>query len=88
MTAQDADDEENPCDMAYLDEDDCDTDSDGGVEYPDEDEDEEEGAWGGVILDLAAALFGPEGKEWWAAMKEEMESTNLKSSKPPSRAME
>ncbi|CAI7772574.1 unnamed protein product [Closterium sp. NIES-53] len=41
-------------------------------EYPDEDE--EEGTWGGVILDLAAALTGPESKEWWAAMKEEMES--------------
>ncbi|CAI5940878.1 unnamed protein product [Closterium sp. NIES-65] len=73
LTAQDADDEENPYNMAYLAEDDCDTDSDDKGEYPDEDE-EEEGAWGGVILDLAAALTGPEGKEWWAAMKEEMES--------------
>ncbi|CAI7759930.1 unnamed protein product, partial [Closterium sp. NIES-54] len=59
-------------DVAYLAEDDCYTDSDDEVEYPDEDE--EEGTWGGVILDLAAALTGPESKEWWAAMKEEMES--------------
>ncbi|CAI7913213.1 unnamed protein product [Closterium sp. NIES-54] len=58
---------------SYLAEDDCDTDSDDEVEYPNEDE-KEEGAWGGVILDLAAALTGPEGKEWWAAMKEEIES--------------
>ncbi|CAI5520471.1 unnamed protein product [Closterium sp. Naga37s-1] len=62
MTAQDADDKDNPYDVAYLTEDDCDTDSDDEVEYPDEDE-EEEGAWGGVILDLAAALTGHEGKE-------------------------
>ncbi|CAI5936669.1 unnamed protein product [Closterium sp. NIES-64] len=54
MTALDADDEDNPYDVAYLAEDECDTDSDDEVEYPDEDE-EEEGAWGGVILDLAAA---------------------------------
>ncbi|CAI5459371.1 unnamed protein product [Closterium sp. Yama58-4] len=33
LTAQDADDEENPYDMAYLAEDDCDTDSDDEVEY-------------------------------------------------------
>ncbi|CAI5971564.1 unnamed protein product [Closterium sp. NIES-64] len=58
LTAQDADDEENPYNMAYLAEDDCDTDSDDKGEYPDEDE-EEEGAWGGVILDLAAALTRP-----------------------------
>ncbi|CAI7867597.1 unnamed protein product [Closterium sp. NIES-53] len=69
----DADDEDNPYDVAYLAEDNCDTDSEDKVEYPDEDE-EEEDDWGGVILDLAAALTGPEGKEWWAAMKEEMES--------------
>ncbi|CAI5933574.1 unnamed protein product [Closterium sp. NIES-65] len=62
MTAQDANDKDNPYDVAYLTEDDCDTDSDDEVEYPDEDE-EEEGAWGGVILDLAAALTGHEGKE-------------------------
>ncbi|CAI5463083.1 unnamed protein product [Closterium sp. Yama58-4] len=62
MSAQDADYEENPYDMAYLAEDDCDTDSDDEVEYLDKNE-EEEGAWGGVILDLAAALTGPEGKE-------------------------
>ncbi|CAI6007069.1 unnamed protein product [Closterium sp. NIES-65] len=62
MTALDADEEDNPYDVAYLAEDECDTDSDDEVEYPDEDE-EEEGAWGGVILDLAAALTGPEGKE-------------------------
>ncbi|CAI6011116.1 unnamed protein product [Closterium sp. NIES-65] len=62
LTAHDADEEENPYDMAYLAEDDCDTDSDDEVEYPDEDE-EEEGAWGGVILDLAAASTEPEGKE-------------------------
>ncbi|CAI5510466.1 unnamed protein product [Closterium sp. Naga37s-1] len=43
MTALDADDEDNPYDVAYLAEDDCDTDSDDEVEYPDEDE-EEEGA--------------------------------------------
>ncbi|CAI5990917.1 unnamed protein product [Closterium sp. NIES-65] len=61
MTALDADDEDNPYDVAYLAEDECDTGSDDDVEYPDEDE--EEGAWGGVILDLAAALTGPEGKE-------------------------
>ncbi|CAI5968702.1 unnamed protein product [Closterium sp. NIES-65] len=73
MMALDADDEDNPYDVAYLAEDECDTDSDDEVEYPDADE-EEEGAWGGVILDLAAALTGPEGKELWAAMKEEMES--------------
>ncbi|CAI5984594.1 unnamed protein product [Closterium sp. NIES-65] len=60
MTALDADDEDNPFDVAYLAEDECDTDSNDEVEYPDEDE-EEEGAWGGVILDLAAALTGPEG---------------------------
>ncbi|CAI5999961.1 unnamed protein product [Closterium sp. NIES-64] len=60
MTALDADDEDNPYDVAYLAEDECDTDSDDEVEYPDEDE-EEEGAWGGVILDLAAALTRPEG---------------------------
>ncbi|CAI6012778.1 unnamed protein product, partial [Closterium sp. NIES-65] len=63
MTALDADDEDNLYDVAYLAEDECDTDSDDEVEYPDEDE-EEEGAWGGVILDLAAALTRPEGKEW------------------------
>ncbi|CAI5518772.1 unnamed protein product [Closterium sp. Naga37s-1] len=51
MTALDADDEDNPYDVAYLAEDDCDTDSDDEVEYPDEDE-EEEGAWGGVIWQL------------------------------------
>ncbi|CAI5989036.1 unnamed protein product [Closterium sp. NIES-64] len=62
MTALDADDEDNPYDVAYLAEDECDTGSDDDVEYLDEDE-EEEGAWGGVILDLAAALTGPEGKE-------------------------
>ncbi|CAI5991039.1 unnamed protein product, partial [Closterium sp. NIES-64] len=62
MTALDADDEDNPYDVAYLAEDECDTDSDDEVEYPDEDE--EEGAWGGVILDLAAALTRPECKEW------------------------
>ncbi|CAI5953098.1 unnamed protein product [Closterium sp. NIES-64] len=59
MTAHVADDEDNPYDMAYLAEDDCDTDRNDEVEYLDEDE-EEEGAWGGVILDLAAALTGPE----------------------------
>ncbi|CAI5947184.1 unnamed protein product [Closterium sp. NIES-64] len=59
MTAHIADDKDNPYDMAYLAEDDCDTDRDDEVEYLDEDE-EEEGAWGGVILDLAAALTGPE----------------------------
>ncbi|CAI5489862.1 unnamed protein product [Closterium sp. Naga37s-1] len=73
MTALDADDEDIPYDVAYLAQDECAPDSDDEVEYPDEDE-EEEGAWGGVILDLAAALTGPEGKEWWGAMKEEMES--------------
>ncbi|CAI5486049.1 unnamed protein product [Closterium sp. Naga37s-1] len=67
MTAQYADDEDM-YDMTFLAEDDCDTDSDDEVEYSDEDE-EEEGAWECVILDLAAALTGPEGKEWWAAMK-------------------
>ncbi|CAI5488214.1 unnamed protein product [Closterium sp. Naga37s-1] len=72
MMAQDADYEDNPYDVAYFAEDNCDTDSDDEVEYSDEDE-EEEGAWGGVTLDLAGALTGPEGKEWWAAMKEEME---------------
>ncbi|CAI5960039.1 unnamed protein product [Closterium sp. NIES-64] len=63
MTALDADDEDNPYDVAYLAGDECDTGSDDDVEYPDKDE-EEEGAWGGVILDLAAALTGTEGKEW------------------------
>ncbi|CAI6005448.1 unnamed protein product [Closterium sp. NIES-65] len=63
MMAQDADYEDNPYDVAYFAEDDCDTDSDDEVEYSDEDE-EEEGAWGGVTLDLAGALTGPEGKEW------------------------
>ncbi|CAI5932721.1 unnamed protein product [Closterium sp. NIES-64] len=48
MTALDADDEDNPYDVAYLAEDECDTDSDDEVEYPDEDE-EEEGAWGGEL---------------------------------------
>ncbi|CAI7750508.1 unnamed protein product [Closterium sp. NIES-53] len=62
MTAQDADDEDNPYDVAYLAEDDCYTDNDDEVEYQDEDE-EEEGTWGSVILDLAAALTGPEGNE-------------------------
>ncbi|CAI5990161.1 unnamed protein product [Closterium sp. NIES-65] len=45
MSAHVADDENNPYDMAYLAEDDCDTDRDDEVEYLDEDE-EEEGAWG------------------------------------------
>ncbi|CAI5461320.1 unnamed protein product [Closterium sp. Yama58-4] len=62
MTAQDADDEENPYDMAYLAEDDCDTDSDDKVEYLYEDE-EEEGAWGGVILDLDMELMFKGGSE-------------------------
>ncbi|CAI7818676.1 unnamed protein product [Closterium sp. NIES-54] len=46
MTALGADGEENPYDLAYLAEDDCDTDSYDEVEYLDEDE-EEEGTWGG-----------------------------------------
>ncbi|CAI5999530.1 unnamed protein product [Closterium sp. NIES-65] len=50
MTALDADDEDNPYDVAYLAEDECDTDSDDEVEYPDEDE-EEEGAWGAASED-------------------------------------
>ncbi|CAI7897617.1 unnamed protein product, partial [Closterium sp. NIES-53] len=40
MTAQDADDEDNPYDVACLAEDDCDMDSDDEVEYPDKDEEE------------------------------------------------
>ncbi|CAI5512120.1 unnamed protein product [Closterium sp. Naga37s-1] len=43
MTAQDADDEDNPYDVACLAEDDCDMDSDDEVEYPDKDEEEAQG---------------------------------------------
>ncbi|CAI5996003.1 unnamed protein product [Closterium sp. NIES-64] len=42
MTALDADDEDNPYDVAYPAKDDCDTDSDDEVEYPNDDEEEED----------------------------------------------